>query len=331
MAPTEPLPSSEPQPALSDSLAWKVRLLLLGVLLLLVGATTYILYARGAFERTQTLVLVADHAEGVVVGMDLTFAGFPIGRVNHIELADDGNARIVIDVSRADSRWLRTSSVFTMESGLVGGPKLRAYSGILSDPVLPDGAQRRVLSGDASAEIPRLMNSVRELLGNLNAMTSSGAPLNKTLTQVEKASGKLNSPQGALGLVMGEQANTDKVLAALDRTNSLLTRLDSLSRNADGLVSKADARVFGPHGLMDGAQASVNQLNGLLGDARQSLQRVDGVLKEAQAIAVNTREATADLTALRADVEASLRKVDRLVNDVNRKWPLARDPEIKLP
>jgi phospholipid/cholesterol/gamma-HCH transport system substrate-binding protein len=30
-------------------------------------------------------------------------------------------------------------------------------------------------------------------------------------------------------------------------------------------------------------------------------------------------------------VEASLRKVQHLVNEVNRKWPLARDAEVKLP
>jgi phospholipid/cholesterol/gamma-HCH transport system substrate-binding protein len=34
---------------------------------------------------------------------------------------------------------------------------------------------------------------------------------------------------------------------------------------------------------------------------------------------------------LRAEVEASLRKVEHLVNEINRKWPFARDPEIKLP
>ena len=57
---------------------------------------------------------------------------------------------------------------------------------------------------------------------------------------------------------------------------------------------------------------------------------MDGVLVEAQGIASNTREATVDLSALRADVEASLRKVDGLVNEINRKWPFARDTEIQL-
>jgi phospholipid/cholesterol/gamma-HCH transport system substrate-binding protein len=58
---------------------------------------------------------------------------------------------------------------------------------------------------------------------------------------------------------------------------------------------------------------------------------VDAVLVEAQGIASNTREATVDLGSLRAEVEASLRKVDSLINEVNRKWPFARDTEIRLP
>jgi len=30
-------------------------------------------------------------------------------------------------------------------------------------------------------------------------------------------------------------------------------------------------------------------------------------------------------------VETSLRKVENLVTEINRKWPFARDPEMKLP
>lgn len=92
----------------------KAAALLLFTLALIVGSGLYLLYARGAFEPTQTLILTADDSEGVVVGMDMTFSGFPIGRVRRIELADEGNARILVDVpartptgcaSRACSRW----------------------------------------------------------------------------------------------------------------------------------------------------------------------------------------------------------------------------------
>jgi len=330
-----PAPDDAPPVA---HLELKARVMLLLVALLLAAVVAYVLYARGAFERQQTLVLVADNAEGVAVGMDLSFAGFPIGRVNRIELSDEGTARIVVDVPLKDARWLRSSSVFTMESGLVGGPRLRAYSGILSDPPLEDGAVRQVLAGDASAEIPRLMASVRELVGNLTALTNEDAPLSTTLRQVQTTTERLNGPRGALGVLLGDEQEARKILATLDRTNALLARLDGLAQKADrltgridGMAAKADAQVFGEAGVMAETRATVVQMNGLLADARNSLKRVDAVLEEAQGIAVNTRAATVDLGALRTEVEASLRKVEQLVNEVNRKWPFARDTEVKLP
>ena len=320
----------DPAPPVA-SLDLKARLLLLGVLLLLAASATFILYARGAFERTQTLVLVADQAEGVEVGMDLSFAGFPIGRVNRIELSDEGNARIIVYVPVKDARWLRTSSVFTMESGLVGGPHLRAFSGILSDPPLADGAVRKILSGDAAAEIPRLMTAVRELLDKLGAMTADDAPLNMTLRNLQTTTARMNGPRGALGALMGNELDAAKIATTLDRTNALLARLDGLVLKTDGLVTKADTQVFGERGLLHDSQATVRQINRLLSDARASLKKVDAVLVDAQGIASNAREATVDLGSLRGEVESSLRKVEHLVNEVNRRWPFAHDTEIKLP
>jgi phospholipid/cholesterol/gamma-HCH transport system substrate-binding protein len=305
-------------------LEFRAAMLVVAVLLLIAASAGYLLYARGVFERTQTLVLIADDSEGVVVGMDMTFSGFALGRVSQIALAPDGNARIVVQVPRKDAHWLRTSSVFTMERGMVGGTRIRAYSGILTDPPLPDGAERVLLRGDATAEIPRLMNTVRELLANLQVMTAADSPLNASLANVGNVTAQLRGPRGALGLLMGNEADARKLITTLDRTNALLARFD-------GLAAKADMQVFGEHGVMPATRATVAQLNGLLADARLSLKKVDAVLLEAQAVATNTREGTSDLAALRAEVEASLRKVEHLVNEINRKWPFARDPEIKLP
>ena len=115
------------QPPPVKNLEVKAALLLLLMLVLVVGSALYVLYARGAFERTQRLVLVSDDIEGVVVGMDMTFAGFAIGRVARVELGDDGNARILVDVPSKDARWLRTSSIFTMERSLVGSTRILRY------------------------------------------------------------------------------------------------------------------------------------------------------------------------------------------------------------
>lgn len=312
-------------------LEFKARVLILFTALLIAGSAVYLLYARGVFEPTQTLVLAADDSEGVVAGMDLTFSGFPIGRVREVELAPDGNVRIIIDVAQKDAHWLRTSSVFTMVRGIVGGTSLRAFSGMLADPPLPDGAVRQVLKGDASAEIPKVIAEARQVLENLNALTGQDAALRSTLASVQAVTERLKGPQGALHVLFGNEADARKLVTTLDRTNSLLARLDQLTARVDGLAGKADSQVFGQEGLVRDARATMRQLDGLLADTRASLKKVDAVLVEVQGVGANVKAATADLGPLRADVEANLRKIEGLINEINRKWPFARDTEIKLP
>lgn len=315
-------PDAAPPPI--AHLEFKAALLLALLVLLVGGAVVYVLYARGAFEPTQRLVLVADDSEGVQVGMDLTFSGFPIGRVRRIELADDGSARIVIDVPKKDAHRLRTSSVFTLTRGLVGSTSIKAFTGIPTDPPLPDGAERRVLIGDATAELPRLVAEVRELVRNVTALTAQDAPLATSLGNVQTVTERLKGPRGALGVLMGNERDAQKIVAALARTNALLARMD-------GLVAKADAQVFGDDGLVRDARVTIAQLNAMLGEARATLKKVDAVLQETQAIAANTRAATTDLGALRAEIEANLRKIESLIDEINRRWPFARDTELKLP
>ncbi|MCX7662460.1 MAG: MlaD family protein [Tepidimonas fonticaldi] len=309
----------------------RARWLLVLLTGLLVASAAYLLYARGVFEPTQTLVLVADDAEGVSVGMDLTFSGFPIGRVRRIELGGDGYARILVDVARRDAHWLRESSVFTMERGLVGGTRLRAYTGVLDGPLLPDGAQRQVLRGDALADLPRMVNAARELLEQLKAMTDPDAPLNASLREVRQLLQRANGRDGVLGVLMGNEADRARVTAALDDVRRLLQRLQSVAERADGLVQRADQRVFGAQGLADDVQAGAREARDLLVGLRATLQRVDGVLAEVHGIAVNTRTATQDLDALRVEVEATLRRVDGMILDIQRRWPFSRDAEVKLP
>ena len=93
---------------------------------------------------------------------------------------------------------------------------------------------------------------------------------------------------------------------------------------------KTDAQVLGPNGVVQESRATVVQLNAMLGDARATLKKVDGVLAEAQSVAANARVATTDLGALRSEVDATMRKVEQLVDEVNRKWPFARDVELRL-
>ncbi|WP_374325516.1 MlaD family protein [Azonexus sp.] len=263
--------------------------LLLLTLVLVTAFVVYVMNARGVFEDNQHLLLVAENSEGVAVGMDLTFSGFPIGRVTRIELGDDGKAHIHLNIPRRDARWLRSSSVFTLERGVVGGARLRAYSGLLDDPALEDGAKREVLIGDASSGVPELVSTMHRLVANVERLTAEDAALSVTLDNLRQFTAALNGRHGALGALLGNEKDVGRVIAALEQSRQLLT------------------------------------------DARASLQKVDAALVDVKAITGNTRAATEDLDALRSEVDLNLRKVSGLIDDLNRKWPFARERKLELP
>ena len=295
----------------------KAKLLMLLLFVLVGGFIAYVLYARGAFENTQRLVLVAENSEGIIVGMDLSYAGFPIGRVRRVDLGDDGKARILIELPQKDARWLRTTSVFIMVHGLVGGTKLRAYTGLLEDPPLPDGAERPVLIGDITSEIPGMIANLNSLVTNLGQITAENSSLNASLANVKNLTERMQGPYGAMGVALGSDDNAKKIIHTLDSTNALL--------------AKADKRVFGSGGVMDSSQEAIRNLNSALVDASTSLKKVDAILADLQVVSANAKVATTDLGALQADVDASLSKVSQLIDEINRKWPFARDAELKLP
>ena len=295
----------------------KAMILLGLVSALIIAFVLYVMYARGVFEPTQRLVLTTENSEGVIPGMDMTFAGFPIGRVRLVDLAKDGKVQVLVDVSQSDAKWLRASSVFTLERSVVGETRLRAFTGVLDDDPLPDGAVRPILRGDVTAEIPGLVATARSLLNNLDSMTAEGSSVAGSLDNLQTLTGRLSGKYGLLSGALGDD-EAKKFVGTLQRL--------------DGLLAKTDQRLYGKKGMVDDAQAAVVELQGVLQDARATLKRVDAVLVEAQAVGANARVATEDLGALRGEVDASLRKVNRLVDQVNRKWPFAgKNEEIKLP
>lgn len=332
---------SEEQPRIaepSEKVALKATLLLVLTLALLVGFLLYALYARGTFEETQRLVLMTDNAEGVSVGSDLSFSGFPIGRVQRIELARTGQARIEIDVPHSQAHWLRSSSMFTLERGLVGGARLRAFTTEMNDPPLPDGAVREVLRGDTTDELPALVAGVKRLVENLEQMTAHDSDINRSLEGLRTLADRAGGRYGLLTALLGSEEEAKKVVGAIDRMDKVLAslesaarRIDSLSGKAEQTLVKADRELLGKDGIAQEARALARELSAMLADARKSLERVDAVLADAQGIAADTRAATTDLQSLRAEVEASLRKAAQLIDELERKWPFRREAELNLP
>jgi phospholipid/cholesterol/gamma-HCH transport system substrate-binding protein len=320
------------------NLGFKVGLVLTLIPVLIVALLLYVLHVRGVFERTQALYLLAPDAEGVNAGMPVTFSGFPVGQVAGMTLTESGEVRIEVRIKEKTSRWLRVSSVFTIDKPWFGGARIRVTSPNLQDPPLLPEAERKLVTRDATQDLPQVIARANTVLQNVEAITRPDSSFNQSLQRLQVLTERMTGEYGMMEGLTGSPERAERILATIDGVQALVRSLKGVTTRADSLLAKTDDRVFGQGGVMDEAQKSMLQLGKLLLDARESLKKADVVLADAQSasadlksVSANVKAATADLSLLRGEVDESIRKVNALIVEINRKWPFARKTEIKLP
>ena len=314
-----------------NKLHFKVGLFTAASLLLAGVFIVYLLHARGFFEKTFHLQLAAASAEGVAPGVPVVFSGIEIGRVTTLGLNDSGGIIIRTEFLERNAKWLKENSTFTLDKPFVGGAKIRVDSPDLDAPALPDNSTMLLLSSDISKEIPALVERVKAILANVEHLTRKDGEINATLANVQTVTGRMTGEYGMLEGVLGSPEKARVVTDSLDQTRALITKLDGLALKMDGMATKTDQWLFAPDGVAEHTRESLAQVRLMLDDAQSSLKKADAVMANAVEISANVKDGTQDIAKLRAEIDDAVRKANALVNEINKKWPFARDPEVKLP
>ena len=314
-----------------NKLHFKVGLFALAALLLGAAFLVYLLHARGFFEKTYHLQLAAASADGVAPGVPLVFSGIEIGSVTTLGLNDNGGIVIRAELLERNAKWLKQNSTFTLDKPFVGGAKIRIDSPDLSAPALPDHSTMLLLTADISKEIPLLVERVKAILANVEHLTRQDGEINATLANVKTVTGRMTGEYGMLEGMLGSPEKARAVTDSLDKTRALITKLDGLALKMDGMAAKTDQWLFAPNGVAEHTRESLAQVRLMLNDAQSSLKKADALMSNAVEISANVKDGTQDIARLRAEIDDAVRKANGLVNEINKKWPFARDPEVKLP
>ena len=288
-----------------------VSLLLAGVFMV------YLLHARGFFEDTFHLQLAAASADGVAPGVPVVFSGIEIGRVTTLGLNEDGGIVIHAEFLERNAKWLKENSTFTLDKPFVGGAKIRVDSPDLDAPALPDNSTMLLLTSDVSKEIPVLVERVKAILANVEHLTRKDGEINATLANVKALTGRMTGEYGMLEGLLGSPEKARAVTDALEKLRALTSKLDSLAAKTDQWLYAQDG--------------TAEQVQLMLSDAQSSLKKMDALMANAVEISADVKEGTQDIASLRAEIDDAVRKANALVNEINKKWPFAREPEVRLP
>ncbi|MDP1928324.1 MAG: ABC transporter substrate-binding protein [Thiobacillus sp.] len=303
---------------------FKVGLFALATLLLGAAFLTYLLYARGYFENTYRLQLAAASADGVVPGVPLVFSGIEIGNVTSLGFNDGGGIVIQLELPERHAKWLKQDSIFTLDKPLIGSVKISIDSGDLAGATLPENSTMLLLTPDINKEIPVLIAQVKAILANVEHLTRKEGDVNATLANLKTVTGRMTGEYGMLESILGSPEKARAVTDSLDKTRALMIKLD-------GLAGKMDQWLFAQDGVADSTRESLAQVRLMLNDAQSSLKKADALMTNAVAISADVKAGTQDIAALRAEIDDAVRKANALVNEINKMWPFARDPEVKLP
>lgn len=307
-----------------NKLHFKVGLFAATSLFLAAVFVVYLLHARGFFEDIFELRLAAASADGVAPGVPVVFSGIEIGRVTTLGLNENGGIIIRAEFLDRNAKWLRENSSFTLDKPLVGGAKIRVDSPDLDAPALADGSTVLLLSSDVSKEIPALVERVKTILANVEHLTRKDGEVNATLANVKTLTQRMTGEYGMLEGLLGSAEKARAVTDSLEKTRALITKLD-------GMALKTDRWLFAPDGVAEETRASLAQVRLMLNDAQSSLKKADAVMANAVEISADVKGGTHDIAALRSEIDDAVRKANALVNEINNKWPFAREPEVKLP
>jgi phospholipid/cholesterol/gamma-HCH transport system substrate-binding protein len=309
----------------------KVGFFAMAVLILCGAFLIYFLNGKGAFEHRFKFRMAAVNANVVSPGVPITFSGIPVGQITAISLNSEGGIVIDAEVDQDTAKWLRESTNFTLDKPLIGSATISINNDSLNSPRLKQNAMVLLLSSDPSKDITIMLDQVKTLLANLNAMTAKDSDINQALAHTNMLTSKMAGPNGIMEGILGTPEKAEGFNQTLKNVQKLSATLDQISVNLDGLVRKTDQWMYAPGGLTDQTSQSLAQIRSMLQDAQGSLKQADVVIRNAADISGNVKEGTQDLGRLRTEIDEAVRKSNELMNQINRILPGGREPEVKLP
>jgi phospholipid/cholesterol/gamma-HCH transport system substrate-binding protein len=276
---------------------FKVGLFIVITSVLIIVSVGYLAYSNGFFTREYIFTLSSKTGEDISEGMPVLFSGFKIGRVETVELNDQGLLLIKIRVPEQHAKWIRSNSTFSLYKPLIGSSRLIVTTENLSSPAL------------SPKTIPEIT-----IINDINETIKKGQPtlvkLDKIVTNIEKITANLAKKETLIEMAVGTPESAKSVDASLKKIKDILV--------------KTDEQLYG----VDGTLPLIRKI---LKDIIVKLEKLNAALDNVVKISADASDSTKDLKLLRAEIDTTVTSIGKLVNDLDKILPSKKEPEIKIP
>lgn len=281
----------------------KTAILVISSLLLFIWGYSF-LKGSNLFNSHKKLFVEYDNVEGLTSSAAVTISGKNVGKVNSINLQDNGKLLVEIQINEDDFPISKTSMAEIYEPGFIGGKQIAIIPNYKDKNLAVDGDKLMAgiklgLTAELGNKLEPTQHKIDGLLGdadklvvNLNSVLDDQTKLNlklavsqlsQTLTEVNKATKQVN---GMLA------ANTQKI-------GNTLTNAEKASANFAKITSNLEKAKFAE--TINNLEGTLANVNKMLADM-QSGKGTMGKLMKDEALYNNLAKTSKELELLLQDV-----------------------------
>jgi len=282
----------------------KVGVFVVVTTLMILSAVLYIAYSKGFFATEHTFTISSKSGEELTEGMPIYFSGFNIGRVKKLELSNQGLVLVRISIPDQHVKWIKSSSIFSINKPLFGSSKL-----IVTTPNL----NSHPLSPKDIPEIVRIDN-IDEAIKMVKPTLEK---VDKVVFNIEKITANLAKKDSIIDMVVGDPDSARSIRESTLKTRDILTKVDNI-------LLKTDEQVYGNDGVL-------LLVRKILKDLISKLEKMNVTIDNINKVSSAAAESTQDLKLLREQIDSTVNAIGNLVNEIDKKIPFKKEPEIKLP
>lgn len=285
----------------------RINYLLVGTFVLAMLATALYALERitGATGPTTGYTVIYQNVTGLGDGAVVSFEGFPVGRVSHIEpLFGPGDVAFRVHLAVRRDWPIPSDSVARLASnGLIAALSVAIDEG-RSPTLAPPGAEL------AGREQANLLAVVDEAAAELRSLAREGIrpALDASRVQLQALVEELTalSREELRPLLASGRARVDQFAGVLEGSQQLLASLQEVSGGLEELLDERNRRhVAGALARLEQAAGRMNRLSAELASSRAS---VDELLREARSLLTDNRPGVASLVSGLAHASGQLER-----------------------
>lgn len=332
---------------------FKVGIFIFAAMILILAFLTGFLIQQNFFSSKVKVIFISESGEGLSKSMPVMYSGFQIARVYSIELRDDGLVELRAKIPVRYKKWVKPQSDAKIQAqGVIGANAVVLSGGLESPEEIHDGQTYKLTREQAIADLIKkfepMLDNVKHILENVDNVTASVSNKKQSIEELLGGLGDLGSDvskkEGSVGFLTRSDYLKNEV-------QSIMTKIQVAQDNLIEITNKVDTAVAGVNDRVTEAKPAIADLDkGIIAikegaeDIGKLAQNINKTVDKLQKTVSNTNKITTDVADSTTDLKALRKQTDDILNTSNRillnmeeKWPfngsdtIKADEKVKLP